>query len=524
MRLAIVEFVFTILIYWTTLSIGDIHLTMKNYVDKSIQFQCKDDISLNFSNTVISYINQDFISNPIITCLNLIGSNIEDIEKGAFNKLPNLTHLFLSNNNLDGNKLFNFGTHNKLQVLIMNKVIKPETYSRCTCIQPFCEMYDMHESNITVTVQVVDEYPNLEILSLHANCLENLQSFPLMEETTSYYSLKPLHYRNFELKNNKITSKVTQVVFPKLKILDLSENRINRTNFINLLSNSLYFLDLHDNLVNSLSLNKKGNNLFALNLDNNNFKYISYQNNKKNPSLSMAGLKNLHYLSVFNNRINVIASDAFQDNDKLFYLNLSSNNINYIYPDTFANLQYLKTLDLSINKLNNVIRISKEIEINTLYINYNNITKLFSYSFVQMPKLTKLLLGQNKIDEIDVNAFDLLFNLEELDLSANMLRFLPQNWTDSLVSIKYLDLSDNQFMSLKDLSLSNTSPLIEIYFIRNSLKYLNVAYFIENLPQNLTINLTNRSNFTKWIWPTWGNNYYKNILNQENYDEYLDES
>jgi len=105
-----------------------------------------------------------------------------------------------------------------------------------------------------------------------------------------------------------------------------------------------------------------------------------------------------------------------------------------------------------------------------------------------MPKLTKLLIGRNQIDEIDVDAFVYLSALEELDLSKNKLNFLPEGWTEFLVSLKYLDLSDNKFTSLESLSLTNTLPLIKMYLMNNPLEYLNVGYF-DNLPQNLTISI-----------------------------------
>ncbi|XP_011699700.1 PREDICTED: leucine-rich repeats and immunoglobulin-like domains protein 1, partial [Wasmannia auropunctata] len=264
-----------------------------NYVDESVQYLCEDDtISLNFSNAVISEINQNFISSSIITCLNLTDNNIENIGNGAFDKLPNLTHLFLSNNRLISG-LFNFGSHNKLQVLIMNKV-KNSNYC-------FNDDY------------ISGEYPNLEILSLRKNCLHNLQSlrFP----------------------------------FPKLKMLDLSGNNIRETEFVKLLPNSLYFLDLHNNSLGTLDLNQRSNKLFALNLNNNRFNSIKNWF-EWDSGLSLLNLKDLQYLSVSENEIDNIDSNAFQDNNELLYLNLSSNYIKYLHPKTFANLQYLKTLDL----------------------------------------------------------------------------------------------------------------------------------------------------------------------------------
>ncbi|XP_018404944.1 PREDICTED: protein artichoke-like [Cyphomyrmex costatus] len=434
----IVKFVFIIatIVCWSTLSIANVYFAIENYVDdQSLQSLCNDDVSLNFSNAVISKINQNFISSPMITCLNLMGNNIEEIGRDAFKKLPNLTHLFLSNNKLWNSENNLFGGHDKLQVLIMNSAMR-NGYSR--------------------SVQIFGKYPNLKILSLRKNYINDL---------------------------------IRIMPFPKLKILDLSENSISGTNFVSLLPNSLYFLDLHDNSLNDFNLNEKGNELFVLNLDNNKFNNIQRYNQYKE-ALSMVGLKNLHYLSISRNELSTVESDAFRDNNELLFLNLSSNVIKYLHINTFTNLQYLKTLDLSSNQLENILQISNEIEISSLYINSNSIKKIISYAFVHMPKLIKLLMGNNQIDEVDINAFAHLTVLEELDLSGNMLNSLPIGWTESLVSLKYLDLSYNRFISLESLSLTNTLPLIEIYLRNNLLEYLNVKYF-ENLPQNLTIDLIN---------------------------------
>ncbi|XP_011050527.1 PREDICTED: toll-like receptor 13 [Acromyrmex echinatior] len=469
-KLIIAKIAFTTIFFcWSTLcaTANDVNFTIENYMDESLQPICNDNISLNFSNAVIFEIKRDFISSPVITCLNLTGNSIEKIGRGAFDRLPNLTQLFLSNNKLSsGSELLNFGGHDKLQVLIMNYASRND-YSQCS--------YLYNKGNI----QIFGKYPNLEILSLNNNCFKDLalvQENPYMKSHFTY-----------------MTSQ-NWIPFPKLKILDLSKNNIESTNFVKLLSNSLYFLDLHDNSLSELNLNEKGNKLFALNLDKNKFNNIQQQFGY---ALLMAGLKNLHYLSVSRNEINSIEVDAFKNNNELLFLNLSSNRIRYLHPNTFANLQYLETLDLSINQLENVPYIPHETKISILYVNNNNIKKIISDTFVHMSKLMKLLMGKNQIDKIDVNAFAHLTVLEELDLSSNMLSSLPEGWTESLVSLKYLNLSDNKFTSLESLSLTNTLPLITVYLMKNSLEYLNVKYF-ENLPQNLTIDLIN-SNFTKYI-------------------------
>ncbi|KAL0100146.1 hypothetical protein PUN28_019526 [Cardiocondyla obscurior] len=412
----------------------------QNLVSKSEN----NDITLNFSNSVITEIGQNFISSPLITYLNLTENYITNIDRGAFDKLPNLKQLYLSNNRLNSRSILNFGDHEELQILILNNATG--------------ELAHLQQS---FYITISDKYPSLKILSLSKNDIESI------------------HVTNYN-------------PFPKLEILDLSENYLWSINFNNLLSNNLYFLDLHNNSLDSFSHNQL-DKLITLNLDNNKFDYIT----RSMYSLSIAGLKSLLYFSVSNNRINSIDSSAFRDNNDLLYLNLSRNVLSSLYPEVFLNLPNLEVLDLSENILYSFPRILKEMQITILYLYGNYIKELTPQIFENMPKLKKLLLGDNKILEIDVSSFNGLSSLEELDLSKNKLYFLPEGWTKSLVSLKYLDLSNNQFASLESLSLMNNLSLTEVYLMMNPLEYLNVSYF-ENLPQNLTINLMNNSSFTKW--------------------------
>ncbi|XP_011257736.2 leucine-rich repeat-containing G-protein coupled receptor 5-like [Camponotus floridanus] len=420
-----------IFVYLTTLSANDDIQTSLEFPDyaNEITHLCKNEIiSFNFANTTITSIGRDFISSPWITCLNFTSTQIHNIERGAFNKLPNLTQLIFSDSNIDLQKLFNFGGHENLKFLNLN-----DASSR---------IYDSYD------VYIFEEYPNLEILSARKNDIRDLIS----EVNTP---------------------------FPKLKILDLSSNQIQSTDFVKLLPNSLHVLDLHDNSLSSLVFDKNHVNLLALNLDYNNLRYITNV---------MTGLENLQYLSVSGNKIDSIESNAFEDTNKLVYLNLSTNKITHFHSEIFIKLQSLRLLDLNYNMLEEIPQISNETIISTLFLNCNNIKSIISNAFVQMPKLMKLLLGGNQIIEINVKAFAHLSLLEILDLSRNKLSFLPEGWSEFLISLKYLNLNDNQFISLESLSLTNVLPLMELHLANISLEYLNISYF-ENLPQNLIISL-----------------------------------
>ncbi|XP_012220026.1 leucine-rich repeat-containing protein 15-like [Linepithema humile] len=450
-------FIIGIPVCWARLSIQPNNLIFLEFptYEYTDLYQCNNDmIVLNFSKTGIIDISPDFISSPLITCLNLINRNIKDIANNSFRSLPNLTYLFLSNNSLNSsNEIYSFGDHEELNVLILNNV----TDNKKSIIGNF------------------GNYPNLEILLARNNTFYDLQS-----ETFSDSDASPTR----------------KIPFPKLKFLDLSENYIGykgNIGFMKLLSNNLQFLDLHDNKLNSLFLYEKGSNLLALNIDNNYFQSVKYKANY-NLSLELAYLKNLRYLSVSGNKIQAIDLNAFEDNDKLTYLNLSKNNISGLHPDTFANLHALQVLDLSFNQLDYILQISNQININVLNLSCNKIQRIISNTFIQTPKLTKLLLGGNQIYQIDAKAFAYLSVLEILDLSNNKFNSLPEGWTEFLVSLKYLDLSDNMFTLLESLSLTNALPLIEVYLVRNPLEYTNIRY-AENLPQNLTVNLIQKSSF-----------------------------
>ncbi|XP_050458972.1 leucine-rich repeat-containing G-protein coupled receptor 5-like [Cataglyphis hispanica] len=388
MKFDIMKFSFTIIIFvsWSTLTTANesqISLEFPTYDVNEVEHLCKNEmISFNFTNSKIISINRNFISSPWITCLNFTNTQLQFIEEGAFNNLPNLTQLILSNNDFTDN-LFDFGGHENLKILILNNAARHNYYEF-----------------VSEVVRISEEYPNLEILSVRGNYISDLKTS--LEKTP----------------------------FPKLKILDLSSNAITSTNFVRLLPNSLYFLDLYDNSLSSLVFYRKKVSLLVLNLDNNNLKYVKKYNNSRDHSdnpynrhyryrynnnqfdpvfnfygLEMTGLENLHYLSISQNNISFIESNAFEDTNELIYLNLSTNYITYLNSETFEKLQSLRSLDLSFNRLEDVPQISNETVISTLFLNCNNIKNIISNAFVQMPKLTKLLLGGNQINEINIKAF-----------------------------------------------------------------------------------------------------------------------
>ena len=107
-------------------------------------------------------------------------------------------------------------------------------------------------------------------------------------------------------------------------------------------------------------------------------------------------------------------------------LTMTNSFIRHLHADHFdARLPNLSVLDLSSNKL----------------------TKLSNRLFVSLPCLTKLVLFNNLIEEIDVHAFDGLGRLSRLDLSRNQLEQLHDGVFAELSGLEDLILSKNNFHS-----------------------------------------------------------------------------
>ncbi|XP_020298154.1 leucine-rich repeats and immunoglobulin-like domains protein 3 [Pseudomyrmex gracilis] len=462
-NIAIIGRIAAFLCFFTLLKANDVSPYLwRSYMNNSFSDVCENNIIfLNFAHTTINRIDDDFISSPFITCLNLTDNHITYLADNAFRKLPNLTTLFLSNNKIISD--FHLSGHENLKVLIMNNYRSYENY------------YQSFEQRI------VGQYQNLEILSLSENYIKDLVYSPYQSDTI-YDSSN----HSYDLSSQNLMPQKVNIPFPKLRILDLSRNRIQTSKFVNLLPrNGLSFLDLHENSLQSLSLSEKGENVYTLILDNNEIKYVKRQYSN---GVNLFSMKSLRNLSISSNRIISIGSDAFKDTNKLEFLNLSGNAIETLHKYTFANLKYLQTVDLSFNLIKNIPQFANELNISTLFLHHNKINTIRPSVFIQFPKLKKLFLEENDIEWIDTKAFAQLSMLEELNLSNNKLSSLPERWSESLISLKYLNLCENNFTSLESLSLSSTISLRELYLMKNPLKYLNISYF-EYLPQNLTVHL-----------------------------------
>ena len=133
-------------------------------------------------------------------------------------------------------------------------------------------------------------------------------------------------------------------------------------------------------------------------------------------------LKNLRYLSLYNNTIDEIEEDSFRNQKKILVLNLGLNQFGEV-PTAIEHLKFLKVLQISNNQIRTL---SKEpwcnlTRLERLHLDHNGVQNL---PFLMTSKLTCLIelsVSHNNINAIPVGQFFNMSNLEYLDLSYNQI-------------------------------------------------------------------------------------------------------
>ncbi|XP_014210242.1 TLR4 interactor with leucine rich repeats-like, partial [Copidosoma floridanum] len=417
--------------------------------------------TISFNGLNLDNIRASFLTSPLITCLNVSSNNVQSINFNAFDGLPNLRYLDLSNNTFDSNYFFYNGLSN-LETLILdgNGHYTEKIYDY--------RDYNWFRSN---KIQISVVYPKLRKLFAR-NFI-----YPLIITTTS--------------KSN----------FPTLTHLYLSGSKIRENDF-DWLPDSLEYLDLSGHGFKSFTL-KNLKNLTHIILDNPsedglseidfanlvNLQYLSASSNQISviTSTTFANLSSLLFLDLTNNSISRIDEGVFNGMANLKFLKLSSNNIDFLESGIFDKLNNLETLALDKNVVSVFPVVQNEMKLKELFLNCNKIQMIVGGVFSKMKYLEILHLHDNEILYIYPETFAGLENLKILTLSYNNLSTLPYNWMSPMTSLENLDLTGNNITDLADLSLSNLSPIRNLY-LSNQLRSIKTSS-LNDIPKNLTISL-----------------------------------
>jgi Leucine-rich repeat (LRR) protein len=193
---------------------------------------------------------------------------------------------------------------------------------------------------------------------------------------------------------------------------------------------SLLNLEIKFNRFQSIDTNKTNWNHFPklkiLNLANNRLKYLKQD--------SFKGLTTVEELSLRGNQLNKFSPTWLRDFVNLTLLHLSNNNLSFLPTNAFQNLKNLQSLHLNGNRIKHIFASMWPKNIQILFLSNNEITNLNSDQFVNLTSLEELGLDNNKISEISNCTFCGMSNLRILRINENPLSISERRWFDGLTN------------------------------------------------------------------------------------------
>nr|QGA72531.1 leucine-rich repeat-containing G-protein coupled receptor 4-like protein [Rhynchophorus ferrugineus] len=285
----------------------------------------------------------------------------------------------------------------------------------------------------------IEDFPNLKsekLEELHfGNC--KLLDIPPLE---NLFSLTFLNLSVNYIKNIDI------MAFAELFDLDtliLSNNEITKIPsnvFIN--NRALNSLYLDNNPLKSFSLNTS-NNLETLSLRNCYLTEFDYHSSSK--------LIMLNELNLRNNKIRILKSGDLSSMKQLTVIDLSANNLIQVDNDAFAGNPKLNKLILDDNKFdqlpNFTLANGENFEMYTFSCENCEIQTIHKDTFKYMPALDNLNLGHNKLKSLS-DSFNYITSLRLLDVSYNNITNLSELSFEHNVNLENLNIAGNPLLTL----------------------------------------------------------------------------
>ena len=394
------------------------------------------DLALHLPKFELYQDEDDFISFPKLKCLTIKNSEIEKVNGLAFDQLPNLWYLNLQGNNFSVQDFFNFGILRSVRMLILSNQDRRE--ARCTLlidnIYPQLRYLDLKNTGISEIRNrgYIEDYifPELTHLDVSMNMLgetKSIDSLRSWSNKLTHLNLKDTGISEFSFKGY---SGLVSLVLDSNNIRGIGDDLMNLVNFTNLKNlsiagNKLEFirdgafrdtvnlqhLDISLNILTSINSKtlKDLQSLRVLVLDKNYFKDVPIAVPLNIMTLSMnsnrIGIKNLTINSLYNlpqlktlsltdNWIINIHTDAFQNQGMLEELYLNDNKLNYLPNSWCRPMKNLRYLDLSGNQFTifeSMILCSVP-SLRQIHVKDNLLSFINASTFAALPKYVTVLL------------------------------------------------------------------------------------------------------------------------------------
>ncbi|XP_042145984.1 phospholipase A2 inhibitor beta-like [Ixodes scapularis] len=186
-----------------------------------------------------------------------------------------------------------------------------------------------------------------------------------------------------------------------------------------------------------------------------------------------------------------LKTHSFYNLPKLKTLSLDSNDIMDLEKESIADLPHLTKLEMGDNKLVKLPAhaLSRLSALAHLFLEQNQIESIEDTAFADLGALKELDLSDNMIVDLTEGTFKGLDRLERLDMFRNKLQRLDARVFSGTPALVELDLKYNEVSEVDPLAFEGLPRLKKFYFSHNRLRILPANMFL-GAPNLLTVDLS----------------------------------
>ncbi|XP_055612722.1 chaoptin isoform X2 [Uranotaenia lowii] len=431
----------------TNLKSLDLSYNQLMALDEGIFVGCRklQEILLD-GNKISSVLTTSFKDLPALKMISLRNNLIDNISGDSFNFANKLERIDLRFNRLHSLKSNIFANLQSMKELLLAGNLITNVDERAFMGADMIQKLDLSDNLISdFPTAALSSIQSLKVLNLSLNNVEKLEA----------KHLQPLkNLQILDISRNVIASILPGTFREQmlLKYLDLSLNSLRTIEddaFEGL--DNLQTLILRDNNILLIPGSALGRlpRLSNLYLDFNRVAALSSN------ILKSIQPENIRYLSLSRNVIRELPSNSFTSFKKLIYLDISGNSLGVINEDTFTGLE------------------STVLEIKMSY------NKIASFRKIVLPKLRRLDISFNSIDDLAIDAFHGLGNLLYLNMSGNEhVSQITRTMVYPMTKLQVIDVSNCGLKTIQPDLFHNNTELRIILLAHNHLKNLEENTFM----------------------------------------------